>query len=305
MHIRELQTPGLRWVNVTKPEKRELEYLAKEFKFHPLDIEDCASPAQRPKLEEYPHYLFVVLIFPIYNRKTGEIVPAEIDFFLSENYLVTAHRSELFTFMEFFEECRKDLALQKRVMASSDQLLYEILNRLLVHTFPMLDHVAIDISRLQKEIFAGKEQQFVREILSVRRNSVTFRRIMQAHKAIIRRVKEKGEKFFKGKGLAFYFDNLVEHTKDIWDALENQKDSIEALKDTNEALISFQLNNIMKLLTIISVVLLPATLVANIFSTNAEYTPFVGTPGDFWILIGLMTVVGCTMLAFFRRKRWL
>lgn len=305
MHIRELTTPSLRWVNVTKPEKSELAYLAKEFKFHPLDLEDCASPAQRPKVDEYPHYLFLVLIFPLYDRKTGELVPAEVDFFISDKYIVTVHRSELFPFMEFFEQCRKDLALQKRVMASSDQLLYEILDRLLMHAFPMLDHIAVDISRLQKEIFAGKEQQFVREILATRRNIVAFRRIMAAHKSIIRRVKNKGAKFFKGKGLTFYFDNLVEHTKDIWDALENQKDSIDALKDTNEALISFQLNNIMKLLTIISVVLLPASLVANIFSTNAEYAPIIGQSGDFWMLVGLMTIVGIAMLAFFRKKKWL
>ncbi len=305
MHTRELTTPGVRWVNVTRPEKRELAYLAKEFKFHPLNLEDCASPAQRPKLVEYPQYLFLVLIFPLYDRKTMEVVPAEIDFFISEKYVVTVHRSELFPFMQFFDECRKDLTLQQRVMASSDQLLYEILERLLAHTFPMLDHVSVDINRLQKEIFAGNENQFVREILSTRRNIVTFRRIMQAHKAIIRRVEDKGRKFFKGKGLTFYFDNLVEHTKDIWDALENQKDSIEALKDTNEALISFQLNNIMKLLTIISVVMLPAGLVANVFSTNAQNVPFIGLPGDFWILVGIMTIVGVTMLAFFHKKKWL
>ncbi|MBI4281488.1 magnesium transporter CorA family protein [Candidatus Uhrbacteria bacterium] len=305
MHTRELTTPSVRWVNVTRPEKRELAYLAKEFKFHPLDLEDCASPAQRPKLVEYPQYLFLVLIFPLYDRKTMEVVPAEIDFFISEKYVVTVHRSELFPFMQFFDECRKDLSLQHRVMASADQLLYEILERLLAHTFPMLDHVSVDISRLQKEIFAGNENQFVREILSTRRNIVTFRRIMQAHKAIIRRVEDKGKKFFKGKGLTFYFDNLVDHTKDIWDALENQKDSIEALKDTNEALVSFQLNNIMKLLTIISVVMLPAGLIANIFSTNAHDAPIIGLPGDFWILIGLMTIVGVTMLAFFHKKKWL
>lgn len=305
MHIRELKTPALRWINVTLPGKQELEYLAKEFKFHPLDLEDCASPAQRPKLDEYPHYLFLVLIFPLYNRKTGEIVPAEVDFFISEKYLVTVHRSELFPFMQFFDECRRDLELQKRVMTASDQLLYEILERLLVHTFPMLDNISIDISRIQKEIFAGNERKVVREILSTKRNIVNFRRIMQAHKAMIRRLKEKDGKFCKGKCVTIYFENLVEHTKDIWDTLENEKNTIDALQETNESLISFQLNDIMKLLTIISVVMLPAGLVANLFSTNAEYTPLIGQRGDFWILVGLMGLVALGMTAFFRKKKWL
>ena len=121
MHIRELTTPYLRWVNVTKPEKPELDYLAKEFKFHPLDIEDCISPAQHPKLDEYSHYLFLVLIFPIYNRKTKEIVPAEIDFFIGEKYIVTVHRSELFPLMQFFDDCKKDNDLQRRVCRCSSR----------------------------------------------------------------------------------------------------------------------------------------------------------------------------------------
>lgn len=305
MHLRELTTPTLRWINVTRPEKRELDYLAKEFKFHPLDLEDCASPAQRPKLDEYPHYLFLVLIFPLYNRKTGEIVPTEIDFFIGEKYLVTVHRSELFPFMQFFDECRRDLSLQKRVMASADQLLYEILERLLVHAFPMLDNISLDISRIQKEIFAGNERRVVREILATKRNIVNFRRVMQAHKAIIRRVREKQSKFCKGRCVTVYFDNLVEHTKDIWDTLENEKNTIDALQETNESLISFQLNDIMKLLTIISVIMLPAGLVASLFSTNAEYTPIIGALGDFWILVGLMGFVALGMTAFFRKKKWL
>ena len=128
---------------------------------------------------------------------------------------------------------------------------------------------------------------------------------MQAHKAMIRRVKEKQSKFCKGKCVVIYFDNLVEHTKDIWDTLENQKDTINALQETNESLITFQLNDIMKLLTIISVIMLPAGLVASLFSTNAEYTPLVGTPGDFWMLVGLMGLVALGMIAFFRKKKWL
>ena len=305
MHLRELTTPNLRWVTVTRPEKRELDYLAKDFKFHPLDLEDCASPAQRPKLDEYPHYLFLVLIFPLYNRKTGEITPAEIDFFIGEKFLVTVHRSELFPFMQFFDMCRSDLTLQKRAMISADQLLYEILERLLMHAFPMLDNISIDIKRIQKEIFAGNERRVVRDILAIKRNIVNFRRIMQAHKAMIRRIKEKQSKFCKGKCVMIYFDNLVEHTKDIWDTLENDKDTINALQETNEALITFQLNDIMKLLTIISVVMLPAGLVASIFSTNAEYTPFIGSPWDFWILIGFMGLVALGMVTFFRKKKWL
>ena len=122
---------------------------------------------------------------------------------------------------------------------------------------------------------------------------------------MIRRVKEKQSKFYKGKNVALYFDNLVEHTKDIWDALENQKDTIDALQETNESLISFQLNDIIKLLTIISVIMLPAGLVANVFSTNAQYVPIVGRPGDFWVLFGLMVFVALGMTVFFRKKKWL
>jgi magnesium transporter len=190
-------------------------------------------------------------------------------------------------------------------MAGPEMLLYEILNRLLTYTFPMLDHVSLDVNRVQQEIFNGNGRTVIREILATKRNIVNFRRIMQAHKATIRRLRDKGAKILKGEVVTIYFENLVEHTKDIWDTLENQKDSIDALQETNESMITFQLNDIMKLLTIISVGMLPAGLVANIFSTNAKHAPLIGIPGDFWILIGLMSIVGFCMLFFFRKKRWM
>lgn len=305
MHHREIKTKKLTWVNVTKPTPEALAYLKKRYRFHPLDLEDCVSPAQRPKLDVYPRYLFLVLIFPVYDRATGEIVAREVNFFIMKNTVVTVHRSDLFPFMECFEQMRMHDDVRQRVMANPATLLYELLNRLLMHTFPMLDHMALDINRSEQEIFNGNGRRVIREILAIKRNIVNFRRIMQAHKGTIRRLRDKGAKILKGEVVDVYFENLVEHTKDIWDTLENQKDTIDALQESNESMITFQLNDIMKLLTIISVGMLPAGLVANLFSTDAVFTPIIGLPGDFWILLGLMGLVALGMMTFFRKKRWM
>lgn len=305
MEIQEIKTKNVRWINVSSPGKKEMAAIQKEFGFHPLDIEDCISPAQRPKLEEYPSYLFLVLLFPLYNKRTQEIVPVEIDFFIKKDAIVTVHRDLLFSFRAFFTECQKNAAQQKRALATVDTLIYEILERLFKHTFPLLDHLNLDINRIQQKMFRGNERQIIRDILLAKRNVVNFRRIMQAHKAMIRRLRDKRSKFCGGECVTIYFENLVEHTKDIWDLLTNYKDTIDAIQETNESLISFRLNDIMRLLTIISVVLLPAGLIANLFGMNTESTPILGIVGDFWILLGVMILVAIAMAGMFRKKRWM
>jgi magnesium transporter len=169
----------------------------------------------------------------------------------------------------------------------------------------MLNHISLDIDEAEKRIFAGYEKRMVKEILIIKRNIVNFRKAMQAHKNVIKKLIIKAPQFFSTAKLNIYFNALVEQTKDIWDLLENYKETIDALHATNESLISFRLNDIMKLLTIISVVLLPVTLIASIFGMNTPQMPLVKHPYGFWIILILMVLVSLGVLQYFRKKEWL
>jgi magnesium transporter len=305
MHVKEIKTNKLRWVNISKPEKAEMNFLKKEFKFHPADIECCLSVSQRPRLEVHKDYLFLTINFPIYHEATHEVRPSEIDVFIGRKFIVTSHQGQLRSLIDLFDLCRRDPKKRKEYLVSSDKLIYEILNRLLLHAFPIIDTLGRDIDRVQKLMFTGNEKKIIRDILTIKRNIVSFRRIMQAHKVIIRRLRAKNSMYCTDVCLDLYFETLVEHTKDIWDLLTNYRDTIDAIHETNESLVSFKLNNIMRLLTTISVIMLPTGLIAGIFGMNAKNMPIIGLVGDFWVLIGIMITIAIVMVGIFSKKKWL
>jgi len=293
------------WIDVPNPTEPEVRLLEKEFGFHQLDAEDVISPAQRPKLDSYPHYLFLILLFPIYDRASREILSSEIDIFIFPNALITFHQNNLTPIIELRRSCERDEVLRAKFLSDTPALLlYELLDRLLTYTYPMLDHVNLDIKNIERHIFSGYERAMVQEVLIIRRNIVNFRKIMQSHKTIIRKLLERSTPFFAADKLAIYFDNLIEHTKDIWETLDNDKETIEALQQTNEALISFRLNDILKLLTIISVILLPVNLIAQILSMNTPM-PWIATPYSFTLALWFMALTGAGMTAWFKWKDWL
>lgn len=185
-------------------------------------------------------------------------------------------------------------------------LLYEILNELFLSCFPMLNHINLDIDEIDNKMFARNEEQMVEEISVIKLNIINFRKIMQLHKTIIKKLIEKAPQFFSTAKLNIYFHNLISHTKEIWDNLENYKDTINALHETNESLISFKTNEIIKTLTIFSVIVLPMTLMASIFGMNTlDGMPFLEGNYGFEIILGLMLVVALTMAVFFKKKKWL
>ena len=305
-NVKEIKTQKMRWVHISNNSKREIDYLRNQFSFHPLDLEDCLSPAQRPKLDEYDNYIFMIMTFPYFRRSTREILGSEVDFFIGPDYLVTVSDGKLAPLANFFEQCQmNDTYREKYLNDSPAFLLSEILNKLQLYLQPILDHISLDIQNVQKIIFEGYEKRMVKEILIIKRNIINFRKIMQAHKNVIRKLIAKKEKFFIPNTANVYLANNLEQTKDVWDNLESLKESVDALHTTNESLISFRLNDIMKILTMISVVLLPINLIASVFGMNAPIMPFINRADGFWIILGLMAVVIVTFIIFFKKKDWL
>ncbi|MFA6428074.1 MAG: magnesium transporter CorA family protein [Candidatus Buchananbacteria bacterium] len=297
------------WINIKDADQPEIDYLRRKFKFHQLDLADAYAEkyAQRPKINLHADYIFLVLQFPYYNHSSREVSPAEIDFFIGPDFFITVHNDKLIPLKDFFKSCLADpYYAQQCEIIDPATLLYEILDRLLKYCFPMLDHISLDIEEIEKNIFAGREREMVKEILYIKRNIINFRKIMQAHKSVIREIINLKNKNFYAGSLREYYDNLIDETKNIWDILQNQKETIEALEDTNSSLVSFKLNDIMRTLTIISVLTFPLTLFATIFSMNIiSGMPFIETPGGFWLIILIMLLGILGMLGFFRKRSWI
>ncbi|MFA6042472.1 MAG: CorA family divalent cation transporter [Patescibacteria group bacterium] len=311
MAIREVSAGSFRWINITgatADDTPEVSYLREHFPyFQALDIKDCVSNGQRPKLEIHEKYAFLVLLFPVFNRKTREIEPTEIDFFIQKDLIITIHDERLHSVQHLFTEVK---ALNAHPQAHLDNpllLTAELTNRQLNASLPMLDHISMDLHAIERLIFRGSEKSMVKEILVTRRNITDFRKIMQAHKNVVKKMEVANRvlQLTEPETANALLNNAVERTKEIWDHLEAFKESVEALQQTNESLISFRLNDIMKTYTTISVIIFTLTLATTIIAARLARTPLVDTDNGFYGLLGLLAIITGLSVYIFKRKRWL
>jgi magnesium transporter len=288
-----------RWVNVEHPSNADVDELRRDFGFDERDLRDLTLAKQRPKFEVRPQGPFLILLFPTYIRERRAIAPVELDVFLGRDFLVTVHDGAL-------PAVRDRLTAHRTGAGPTTPLaaLLDVLDDQFDSIPPMLEHISIDENAIESSIFAGRDRTMVEEILVVRRNITEFRRTMQAHRSLLKRFLVHLERAEARPGERVRVADLVSRTYDIWEQLESQKETIEALQESNESLISFRLNDIMKTFTTMSVIIFAMTLVATVFTIRATGTPFLSSPGAFWIVVGLLAVVGAGLFTFFKRRRW-
>jgi len=307
-HISSYQHNNFFWHIVDKPTKKQLDWLKGNFDFEEQDILECMPPIQRPKLVDRGRYIFLILLFPFYDKETGKIRPSEVDFFTDSEKIILVHSGELKPLLDLQTEAEKNPEFGKKYLSNGSFLLYEILNRLLHGCFPMLNHISQDIDNIELNALNvfEKKLSIITEILRIKTNIVNFRKAMQAHKSIISKLIKISEKFYPSNRLHNYFANLVNHTKDIWDFLENYKDTINAVHETHESLMSHRQTEIMKTLTVISVIVFPLTLFAAIFGMNTmNAMPIINSKYNFWYVIIFMILGAASMLLIFKKKKWL
>jgi len=300
----ELEAHGLTWVHVERIDADTLQELAERFGWHELDQEDVLSKRQRPKLDEYADYLFVVLHFPVYDAAVQRLNAGEVDIFIGQDYLVTLPNVELLPISRLFARCADDAELRDDLFSKgSGYLLYHVLDDLFDYCFPMLDKIGHKLDVIEDELFEGRSQDAVRDISNVKQEIISYRKIIKPERATLR-VLERHTARFLPESLEVYYDDLVDAAERIWDLLDNYKEVVEALESTNESVISHAQQYRLQILTVASVILLPLTLIASIFGMNVAF-PGEGDVMAFWVIFGLLVAVGLGMLGFFRWRRWL
>src|SRR3954451_15383419 len=295
---------GLRWINIERPGPLEQGWLEDRFEFHPLDYEDVRSRNQRPKIDEYDEYLFIVLHFPVFDKQVGRLNTGELDVFVGPDFLITLPNVELQPVEYLFERCRpSEQAREELFSKGSGYLLYKVVDSAFDYCFPMLRKIGNKLDRLEEDIFEGRSQEVVRDISNAKQEIINFRKIIRPERPVLRDL-ERTKQRYMAEDLEIYFDDIIDASERIWDMLENYKEVVEALEDTNESVISHGLNDILRVLTAFSVVLLPLTLIASIWGMN------VGVPGQgsihaFWIIVGVMVAILASTLGYFRYRGWL
>ena len=298
--------PGLRWVNIESPTPLEWSWLQEHFDFHALDLEDVLSRNQRPKIDEYPDYLFIVLHFPVYDSEVGRLNGGELDIFVGPDFVVTIPNKALPPVEYLFERCRQEEELRDKLFnRGSGYLLYRIVDDSFDYCFPMLRKIGNKLDALEQEIFEGRSEEIVRDISNVKQEIINFRKVIRPQRPVLRDLEKVKTRYLASElDLEIYFDDIVDAHERIWDMLENYKEMVEALEDTNESVLNHRVNEILRVLTSISVIVLPLTLIASIWGMNVG-VPGEGDSGDFFVVIALMVVILIGMLTYFRKRDWL
>jgi magnesium transporter len=304
--VHELGASGLTWVNVVAPDVETAQTLADRFGWHPLDVEDIVSKRQRPKVDDYEDegYLFAVLHFPVYDKRVQRLNAAELDVFIGHDYVVTIPNRELHPVTRLFERCREDENLREQLFArGSGRLLYEILDDLFDYCFPILDKIAHKLDVIEDEMFEGRAEDVVRDISNVKQEIISYRKIVKPERSTLRVLERRVEAFLPEE-LELYFDDIVDAAERIWDLLDNYKEVVEGLESTNESVISHRQADVLRLLTVFTVIVLPLTMLTGVFGMNVAF-PGEGTREAFWVIVATLFAVLAGMVGFFRWKRWL
>jgi len=305
LNVESITWGDLTWVNIEGPTEQETEYLAQNYPFHPLDLDDCLSRVQRPKIDVYKDYLFLVLHFPAFNPESRVTTASQLSVFIGDNYLITLHKGELKPLVKLFRECQiDDESRQEYFSQGTGFLLYRITDRLVDYCLPILNKMVDNIEGVEDRIFADRARDTVREISILRRDIISFRRIIWPMRAVLGSLEPKVRRFTK-MDMAVYFGDMVDHVDKIWDALDEYKEVIEGLNDTHDSLATNRTNEVVRMLTVIATILLPITVVASIFGMNIPLGPFEESHYSPLFILLIMIVIIVSMLYFFRRQRWI
>ena len=306
----------VKWYHVFNPTDNDFDYLMDAFDFHPLDIEDCKSSNQRPKIDEYDEYYFIILHFPYFDKTNKFIRLKEVKIFWGKDYIVTIGSSHWVVKNMFTEmKTNRDQLIQEKIkrdqdpdndmldiIGSSDALLYNLLDRLMVETYSLILRIGTDVDNLNIDIFSKKAKQVLEHLTITRKNIVSINTSFKPQLRVFHQFESGSIKGYE-EDMEEYWGNILDQYQKMFDMVEDYGELTEGLAQTFDSLQANKANETNKALTIISTVMLPMTVVSSIYGMNVKL-PFMNDPNAFWYICILMIVVVSVFYFFFKRKGW-
>jgi magnesium transporter len=302
--IETIKIGTLRWHHIVNPSNENLEYLKDNFHFHPLDIEDCKEEYnQRPKIDIYDDYYFLVLHFPDFDKQNRFLRIREIKVFWGEDYLITIGKSHWVVADMFREGKEMEARDEDFEVGTSDALLYTILERLMKATQKIIKKIGDDVDAINRSLFDIRAQQTIERISVIRKNIILLNTMFKPQLPLFTRFESKQVVGY-ADNMEDYWSNILDYYKQMWDLTEDYAELIEGLSRTFDSMQANRTNEIIKTLTLISSVLLPLTFLTGLYGMNINL-PLQNHPSSFWIVVGGMLVIIVAMYTFFKTKKWM
>lgn len=293
---------GMLWVDFENPTPEEFRTLADVFQFHPLAIEDCANVIHHPKVDDYGEYLFLILHAVSLKEEEEVIRTTEIDIFLGKNYLVTYHVEPLGSVLAIRQQIEKktDTFLSRGV----DFALYQILDRMMERFTPIFEYLDEYVEVLEDEVFAEPSQEVLAEIFRTRKKLVFLRRVLQPQRDTILQLSRE-ELPNIGEKAKIYFRDVYDQIFRAMNLTDNYRELLAAITEIYLFTVSNRINEVVKALTVLATVTLPAVVLSSVYGMNFARLPGSQHPLGFWASLVLMGVVSAVIYAFVRRKGWI
>jgi len=313
--IETIQAEKFEWIDVQNPDRSDIEKLAEKYNFNELNIEDCVTRFELPKLDSYEDHFFVILHFPPLSQKIGISKNSQLSIFIGKNFIVTVHQGDLKPLVELVEICKTNSDEQRKnrlLGKSSGLLLHEIIDVLVDDLLHTSRKIIANLDELEDRVF-DETKPVARSIALLRREINRLRRIVNPLKKFVLEIAKNVKKFSKeDEELTLYYDDVIDHIDKVIETLEESRETMEIYKDTDFVLSTEKTNKVLGMLTIIFTLAIPSTVIGTFYGMNinlpgglGEELMVIGPHTMFVIIILASAIPAIMMFAYFKKLGWI
>ena len=291
------------WIDIENPTREDIAEIISKYEVHPACAEELMAPTERAKVDTYDNALYLVLHYPDHPSTSKTNAEIEIDFIVMKDLLITVHYQPIDTLLEFSERFKVDSMLSRGEHATGGHLFFSINNLMYRGLIDEVETLQREIKKIESRIFEGHELQMVKEISNLHRKSLDFKQAFRYHASVLKSFQAQSDKFF-GESFETYSELILGEYLKVQTLVENERDLLKELRETNDSLLTAKNNDVTKRLTLMAFVTFPLTLIATVLGMHTAPALFQGARG-FWVIVGILVVVFLIMQSYFDYKKWI
>ena len=289
------------WLDLQDPQEHDIALLRDEFKFHPLAIEDATRHHERPKLESFEGYYFLVFYCLRYDKVQDRLNSQALGLFVGANYLVSVHQGAILAIEETIKRWQANV---EEFGHDAGVLLYTLLDTIVDDYFPVIDQLAERVETIEEQIFERFSEDALQEVFALKRDLLGVRRVVAPERDVLNVLIRREVPIFE-RNTILYLQDVYDHIVRITDSIDTYRDLLSSALDAFLSVQSNRLNQIVKVLTIASIVLMSDALIAGIYGMNFDILPELHWRFGYFYALGLMVVISTGLVLFFRWRKWL
>jgi magnesium transporter len=298
-----LQLDKLKWIHIPNPSDENIEYLKNNFDFHPLDLEDCQTKVQRPKIDIYDDYRFLILHFPYFDKALKFVKTKEVKIFWGKDYIITIGKSH-WIIRKLFQDIKAKSEIDiEELDNTSDALLYTIFDALMDDSFRLLRMIEDNLEKISLEMFTGKPEKVIEDISVTRKNLILLNTTFKPQLRLFQKFESGLVRGFS-QNMEDYWGDVLDAYQKMWDSIEDYQELIQGFAQTFDSLQANKTNEIMKVLTVFSTILLPLTFLTGLYGMNVDL-PLQDNETAFLIVVSVMVLIAVGLLLYFKKRRWI